>query len=50
MVTIKDIYPICTAPEGIPLVIVKVVTSEPGLYGIGLRHLHPEVDDRWPMR
>ena len=35
MVTIKDIYPICTAPEGIPLVIVKVVTSEPGLYGIG---------------
>ena len=34
-VTIKDIYPICTAPEGIPLVIVKVVTSEPGLYGIG---------------
>lgn len=35
IVTIKDIYPICTAPEGIPLVIVKVVTSEPGLYGIG---------------
>ena len=34
-VTIKDIYPICTAPEGIPLVIVKVITSEPGLYGIG---------------
>ena len=34
-ITIKDIYPICTAPEGIPLVIVKVVTSEPGLYGIG---------------
>ena len=34
-VTIEDIYPICTAPEGIPLVIVKVVTSEPGLYGIG---------------
>ena len=34
-VTIKDIYPSCTAPEGIPLVIVKVVTSEPGLYGIG---------------
>ena len=34
-VTIKDIYPICTAPEGIPLVIVKVVTSELGLYGIG---------------
>lgn len=35
MVTIRDIYPICTAPEGIPLVIVKVETSEPGLYGIG---------------
>jgi len=35
VVTIRDIYPICTAPEGIPLVIVKVETSEPGLYGIG---------------
>ena len=35
LVTIRNIYPICTAPEGIPLVIVKVETSEPGLYGIG---------------
>jgi mannonate dehydratase len=35
VVTIRNIYPICTAPEGIPLVIVKVETSEPGLYGIG---------------
>ena len=34
-VTIRNIYPICTAPERIPLVIVKVETSEPGLYGIG---------------
>lgn len=35
MVTIRDIRAICTAPEGIPLVIVKVETSEPGLYGVG---------------
>ena len=35
MVTIRDIRAICTAPENIPLVIVKVETSEPGLYGIG---------------
>ena len=34
-VTIRNIYPICTAPQRIPLVIVKVETSEPGLYGIG---------------
>lgn len=46
MVTIKDIYPICTAPEGIPLVIVKVVTSEPGLYGIGCATYTQRWDDR----
>ncbi|MDR3086159.1 MAG: starvation-sensing protein RspA [Christensenellaceae bacterium] len=34
-VTIKDIRAICTAPAKIPLVIVKVETSEPGLYGVG---------------
>ena len=33
--TITDVYPICTAPYGCPLVIVKIVTSEPGLYGVG---------------
>lgn len=34
-VTIQDIKVICTAPEGINLVVVKVETSEPGLYGLG---------------
>lgn len=33
--TIRDIRVICTAPEGINLVVVKVETSEPGLYGLG---------------
>ena len=34
-VTITDVKTILTAPEGIRLVIVKVLTSEPGLYGLG---------------
>ena len=34
-VTIKDIVTILTRPEGINLVIVKLITSEPGLYGVG---------------
>ena len=34
-VTIRDIKVICTAPEGINLLVVKVETSEPGLYGLG---------------
>ena len=34
-VTIKDIKTILTRPEGINLVIVKLITSEPGLYGVG---------------
>lgn len=34
-VKIKDIRAICTAPEGINLVTVKVETSQPGLYGLG---------------
>lgn len=34
-VTITDVQTILTAPEGIRLVIVKVLTSEPGLYGLG---------------
>ena len=34
-VTIRDIRVICTAPEGINLVVVRVDTSEPGLYGLG---------------
>ncbi|MGI6315886.1 MAG: enolase C-terminal domain-like protein [Christensenellales bacterium] len=35
MVTIRNIRAICTAPDGIPLVVVKVETSEPELYGLG---------------
>ena len=31
-VKIQDIKVICTAPEGINLVVVKVETSEPGLW------------------
>ena len=32
---ITGVKAICTAPEGIRLVVVKVETSEPGLYGLG---------------
>ena len=32
---ITDVKAICTAPDGIRLVVVKVTTSEPGLYGLG---------------
>ena len=34
-VKISDIKVICTAPEGINLVVVKVLTNQPGLYGLG---------------
>ena len=34
-VKIKNIRVICTAPEGINLVAVKVETTQPGLYGLG---------------
>lgn len=34
-VSIKDIRVICTAPQGINLTVVKIETSEPGLYGLG---------------
>ena len=34
-VTIRDIRVILTEPDDIRLVIVKVETSEPGLYGLG---------------
>lgn len=33
--TITAVRSIVTAPEGIPLVVVRVDTSEPGLYGLG---------------
>jgi mannonate dehydratase len=32
---ITDVKVICTAPNGIRLVVVKVLTNEPGLYGLG---------------
>lgn len=34
-VTIRAVRAICTAPAGINLIVVKVETSEPGLYGLG---------------
>jgi mannonate dehydratase len=34
-VRIRDIEVICTAPEGINLLVARVNTTEPGLYGLG---------------
>ena len=34
-IKIRDVRTILTAPEGIGLVVVKVETTEPGLYGLG---------------
>ena len=34
-IEIRDVRAICTAPEGVNLVAVKIETSEPGLYGVG---------------
>lgn len=34
-VRIRDVRVICTAPDDIRLVIVKIETTEPGLYGLG---------------
>ncbi len=34
-ITIQDVKVIVTQPAGSRLVIVKVITSEPGLYGLG---------------
>ena len=39
-VTIKDIKTILTQPAGSKLVIVKIITSEDGLYGLGLSLIH----------
>ena len=36
-VVIRDIRVILTEPDDIRLVITKVETSEPGLYGLGIR-------------
>lgn len=35
MTTIQDIKVFCTAPQGINLVVVRVETNQPGLYGLG---------------
>ncbi len=34
-ITIRDVKTILTAPAGIRLIVVKIETSEPGLYGLG---------------
>ena len=34
-VKIRDVRAICTAPRNIDLVVVKIETTEPGLYGLG---------------
>ena len=34
-ITIRNVKAILTAPAGINLIVVKVETSEPGLYGLG---------------
>ncbi len=40
-VTIKDVKTILTQPEGAPLIVVKIITSEPGLYGLGCATFSP---------
>ena len=51
-VTIKDVKTILTQPAGSHLIIVKIITSEPGLYGIGcatftqrFRAVHSAIED-----
>ena len=34
-ITIRNVRAVCTRPNGFKLVVVKVETSEPGLYGLG---------------
>ena len=36
---IKNVKVIMTEPENIRLVIVKIETNEPGLYGVDVQHL-----------
>ena len=54
-VTIRDIRVISTAPEGINLTVIRIDTSEPGLYGLGCgtyayRHLAVELVVREYLR
>lgn len=46
-ITIKDVQVITTQPTGQRLVVVKIITSEPGLYGLGCatftQRFHPVV-------
>ena len=51
-VTIKDVRTILTQPAGSRLIVVKVITSEPGLYGLGcatftqrFRAVHAAIQD-----
>lgn len=41
---IRSVRTIVTAPEGIPLVVVRIDTTEPGLYGLGCATF----TQRWP--
>ena len=41
LVTIKDIKTILTQPENLPLIVVKIITSEPDLYGLGCATFSP---------
>ena len=50
--TIKDIKTILTLPEGTPLAIVKIITSDDGLYGLGcatftqrIRAVHAAIEE-----
>jgi len=51
-ITIQDVKTILTQPAGSHLIIVKIITSEPGLYGIGcatftqrFRAVHTAIED-----
>lgn len=47
-IEIRDVRAICTAPEGINLVAVKIETNEPELYGVGcatFAHRYIRIED-----